>query len=312
MARVSKINGISIPNTSITGFTYDDVNTFTINQNDGVSFSASINILSATTFYGDGSNLTGVGGSFTSFDISDGNNTQTINDGNTISFLTNSGLTFTVSATDNVTLDYNLTGMTSVGTPTTGDKMLIWDADVQQHRIFDWSDLPGAAGGETNTASNIGVGFGVFKQKSGVDFQFRSLSAGTNITITTGDTIVINSSGGGGSSRTESSVTTTNATATELEKIDTLVDNANNVVEVYVTAYETGGTEYGTWKRTLTVTKTSGTVTIRRENADVDESSSGLNANSIDFTVNGGAIDLDVTGIASTTINWKSVYEIII
>ncbi len=50
-----------------------------------------------------------------------------------------------------------------------------------------------ANSGETNTTSNIGSGFGLFKQKSGVDFQFRTLSAGTNVTFSTGDTITLNS-----------------------------------------------------------------------------------------------------------------------
>lgn len=53
----------------VTGFTYDNANTFTIYDNSGSTFSASINLMtgltvngsvSATTYYGDGSNLTGL------------------------------------------------------------------------------------------------------------------------------------------------------------------------------------------------------------------------------------------------------------
>jgi len=51
---------------------------------------------------------------------------------------------------------------------------------------------------EINTASNLGSGVGIYASKSGVDLRFKSLSAGTNITITTGSTkITINSTGGG-------------------------------------------------------------------------------------------------------------------
>ena len=48
--------------------------------------------------------------------------------------------------------------------------------------------------GEVNTASNVGGSNGIFYQKSGVDLEFRSLSAGTNISITSGaTTLTINS-----------------------------------------------------------------------------------------------------------------------
>jgi len=40
--------------------------------------------------------------------------------------------------------------------------------------------------GEVNTASNVGTGDGVFKQKTGVNLEFKSLVAGSNVTITPG------------------------------------------------------------------------------------------------------------------------------
>lgn len=53
-----------------------------------------------------------------------------------------------------------------------------------------------AASGGVNTASNVGSANGIFYQKSGSDLQFRSLSAGTNVTITSGVTrLTINATG---------------------------------------------------------------------------------------------------------------------
>ena len=53
-----------------------------------------------------------------------------------------------------------------------------------------------ANAGQANTASNVGGANGIFYQKSGVDLQFRSIAAGTNVTITSGaTTLTINSIG---------------------------------------------------------------------------------------------------------------------
>ena len=51
--------------------------------------------------------------------------------------------------------------------------------------------------GEVNTASNVGTGSGLYKQKVGANLEFKSLKAGTNVTLTaSGDEVTISSSSG--------------------------------------------------------------------------------------------------------------------
>ena len=55
---------------------------------------------------------------------------------------------------------------------------------------------PSTGTGEVNTASNVGAGEGVFKQKTGTDLEFKSLVAGSSISIVSGtDDITISSTG---------------------------------------------------------------------------------------------------------------------
>ena len=54
-------------------------------------------------------------------------------------------------------------------------------------------------GGQAADAINIGAGVGIFAGKVSEVLQFKSLVAGTNITLTpSGDEILIGSTGGGG------------------------------------------------------------------------------------------------------------------
>jgi hypothetical protein len=62
---------------------------------------------------------------------------------------------------------------------------------------FSWTAPPDT--GEANTASNLGAGTGLFSAKSGVDLQFKSLVAGTNVTFSSdANTVTINATGSGG------------------------------------------------------------------------------------------------------------------
>jgi len=71
----------------------------------------------------------------------------------------------------------------------------------------------GGGGGQSNTASNIGTGAGIFAQKSGIDLEYKSLVAGTGVTITpSADEITISASGGGGSSIVNYDANSANAT----------------------------------------------------------------------------------------------------
>jgi hypothetical protein len=74
----------------------------------------------------------------------------------------------------------------------------------------------GGGGGEANTASNVGNGAGVFRQKTGVNLEFRSLVAGTGVSLTQGaNTIIINANPGGLSSTDDLAEGATNKYYTE-------------------------------------------------------------------------------------------------
>jgi hypothetical protein len=63
--------------------------------------------------------------------------------------------------------------------------------------IVNFNGTAGGGGGEANTASNLAGDEGIFASKSGVDLQFKSLTAGTNVTMSSdGNAITINAAAG--------------------------------------------------------------------------------------------------------------------
>lgn len=117
------------------------------------------------------------------------------------------------------------------------------------------------ASGETNTASNVGTGAGVFKQKSTLDLQFKSILGTTNQVVVTGNTndITISLATRIMSSATRSLVSATNATGFQVSStrdysvnysVFAQVSSAllgTNTVDVYLEIAATNSTTPADW-----------------------------------------------------------------
>ena len=188
----SIISAATSQDTFVTGFTYDNINTFTISDNSGSTFNASINVLSATTisattYFGDGSNLSGIstdnfyvtGGTYNepTKEINfTGNSVQTTFDVDLTSLISSvSGDTFVVSGnanagTSELTFSYNTGGTFTV----TNSAALFSDNDIN------------VTGGTYNPSN----GCVSFVTNSGTTFDVCGFVTGITDTYTTGSTLV--------------------------------------------------------------------------------------------------------------------------
>lgn len=90
--------------------------------------------------------------------------------------------------------------------------------------------------------------------------------------------------------------------------IDGFNSSATHIVEVSVGASASGN--YGAWKRSLVITTSGATPTIRNENVDLDVQS-GFNPEHVDFVIDGINVNVIVKSAAGGTTSWSSSFKIL-
>jgi hypothetical protein len=88
---------------------------------------------------------------------------------------------------------------------------------INNESILGSGNLVVTGSGEVNTASNLGTGSGIYSTKVGSDLRFKSLKAGTNVTLSSdANEITINASGGGGGTSLWTAIVGTRASNTTI------------------------------------------------------------------------------------------------
>ena len=175
------------------------------------------------------------------------------------------------------------------------------------------TDFTGGGGGEANTASNLGGGSGVFSAKVGVDLEFKSLVAGSNITLTPSGTEIEIAASGGGGAASWGSITGTLSDQTDLQTVlDTKLESGDNVSDLtndagYITATLTEEQVQDFAWNVLTGTQTLITVTYDDASNEVDfvvDGNLSNYTNDAGFITGNETVTLsgDVTGSGTTAI----------
>jgi len=187
----------------------------------------------------------------------------------------------TVFRTDTLANIQNQSG-TTIGNLQDVVKYLSKSVVVRGTSVTRDAATPGG-GGEINTASNLGAGEGVFAQKTAQDLEFKSLVAGSGISLgSTGTEITVtNSAGAPEQFYLERTETINNATAVDIEYF-TFIQGGTEIVN---TINVTGGTYFFEFSFVAYCTSNNGRVVVnpqvnsidifsnpyKRERKDVDE-----------------------------------------
>ena len=337
----SIISAATSQDTFVTGFTYDNINTFTISDNSGSTFNASINVLSATTisattYFGDGSNLTGIS---TEFTVAGDNGTPfTIVSGDTLQFVGQSGLNIGVSDPEvRIAMDY--TGLdsfilaagngTSITVDGANDKLVIYDDDAAVVKYINANQLPNnfVTGGTYNNGTDE-INFVGNSSETTFDVGLSSL-----ISSVSGDTFVVSGNADVATSQltftyntggtftvtnsaalfSDNDINVTGGTYNPSNGCVTFSTNSGTTFDVcgFVTGitdtYVTGGT-FST--NTLTLNRQNGSVTITGFTSDSNTTITGFTYNDANtFTISdssGSTFDASINVMTGLTINGES------
>lgn len=161
----------------------------------------------------------------------------------------------------------------------------------------------GGGSGETNTASNVGSGVGVYKTKSGVDLQFKSITGGVGVTPVANTNDVQLGIKGYNGWQTDT-VTTTDATQTTIATIATAGSAyySRGTLEVQLDASSANAGISGT--RLYRFVNNAGTMTITDITEVAADELSTLTTASWVLAVSGNNLLVKVTGQVSQTLTW--------
>ena len=168
------------------------------------------------------------------------------------------------------------------------------------------------AAGETNTASNLGSSsFGLYKQKSGSDLQFKSLTAATDggiELVSNANDVQLKNNAYAAYGKVE--VFTGDGTPNVIIKIITPTNNSAGSLEVDMAAISTNF-DAVTGKKYVRYKKTGGVITLGTI-TDLSGTVADSNISTATWTITAasGNLEIKVTGVAATTIKWKPVYKL--